>query len=119
MRIVAIDDRPLEIKRLLHEAGLEDNKMSSSYFVFCFNLEDTVREALNKRPDIILLGHGLSHPTLTGSDIAKALRKAGFSGIIAGNSGGGSSAFTNDNAPIDFFVDRDPDKLRRLIESLS
>jgi len=80
------------------------------------DIDSAVEETAKIGPEIVLVGHGLSSFPITGSHVIRALRQAGYNGIIAGNSGGGSAPFEADGVAIDFAVDRNEKKLRNLLE---
>lgn len=111
--LLVIDDRPDELRDWI-------NIVSQSGFYMEIHIFKDVQTAVNdvelKDPAIVLVGHGLSSFPITGSDVVRALRKAGYNGIIVCNSGGGSLLFEKDGVSVDFSTDRNPNKLSELLE---
>lgn len=106
--ILFIDDRPEEIALLCELADLDRDEVT----ILCFhNTAQVIATVAAIGPSLVLVGHGLSQPE-NGDDVVRALRGAGFTGLIFGNSGGGAAQW---QSPPDGHVDRRPEHLKEAL----
>ena len=115
MKILFLDDRPQEIKRLWANAGCQHHELLP---VEKFeSVESTLTRIELEKPDIIFIGYGLGHLDITGKDVVIAIREKGFQGLIIANSGGTLEQFAG--VEVDGEVKRNPAILCQLIDRLS
>lgn len=115
-KILFIDDRISEIIRQWNCSGCESNHELLPLVPFQ-SLELAQEMVELYKPDIIIIGYGLSNPSANGSDVINALRNHGYRGLVFANSGGGISQFIKDGVAIDESVDRSPMKLKSVLET--
>jgi len=118
--VLAIDDRPEEIRHLFTRTRELGGEFQEHIHVFK-DLDTVIKDVFRFFPDIILIGHGLSAFPVTGTDVVRALREHSyfFEGrVIAGNSGGGKSVWVRDGIDLAYHVNRDPDKLVQVLKAL-
>lgn len=115
-KILFIDDRPGEIIQQWNDSGLAESHVLLPLEKF-ESLDQAQRQVEAFEPDVIVIGHGLSHPELNGADVIRHLLQKGYTGIVIGNSGGGKDAFQKSNLNIHSHASRDGHKLRLAIKN--
>jgi DNA-binding response OmpR family regulator len=110
-KILFIDDRPGEIIQQWIASGLAESHILLPLEIF-ESLNQAEHLVKKYEPDVIVVGHGLSHREINGVDVINHLQKWGYTGIVISNSGGGSKPFIRENIKIHGHTDRDGGKLR-------
>lgn len=94
--VMFVDDRPSEIQAMWNAAPFAPFKKGEHRLLapeVFESIEKTLEQAKNLDPTVIIVGHGLGQQSVTGTDVIRALRKAGYTGWIFGNSGAKGSPF--------------------------
>ena len=118
MRVLFVDDRPIEIRSLWERAGLDSGTLEVLPLVPFESVEQVLELVADCHPDVIVVGHGLGKYPITGSDVVRALQETCYHGCIIGNSGGGAIAFERDGVLLDGNVDRNPKQLQQLLNMI-
>ncbi len=118
MRIFVVDDRIREIILLWDSSGCASNHELLPLEPF-YSIEQTCSMVNTLEPDVVLVGYGLGKTDITGADVARSLRKGGYSGYIVANSGGGAEQFNRAGVEIDDVVNRNPRALRMVADNLT
>lgn len=114
MKILFIDDRENEIRRLVEVSEIRPTH-TVEILVFK-NLEQCLSAVTALQPNLIFIGHGLSAYPITGSEVVRHLRCAGVQAKFIANSGGGRHGFDHDGVSIDESSDRNPTKIKDICE---
>jgi hypothetical protein len=121
MKVLFVDDRVEEVRRQW-EVCVEASE-SKWYVLLPLEPFDTVERTCElvreHRPDVVVLGYGLSKWPTTGADVLRALRHGGYQNEVVANSGGGPGAFLEAGVAIDGTADRDGELLAKALEVLS
>ncbi len=105
MKVFFVDDRLEEVDRQWRESRASKACEMCRLEPFC-SVERTVQLVQSLDPDLILVGYGLGKPPITGADVIRALREAGYAGRIVANSGGGIGQFERASVSVDGSADR-------------
>ncbi len=116
MKVFFIDDRPQEIFRLWERSGCESAHELLPVLVFQ-SVEEALEQVDHFQPDIVLVGYGLSQPE-NGADVIRTLQASNFSGFIVANSGGSDSQFSSAGVAVDFSINRRPERLKTILDSV-
>jgi len=116
MKALFIDDRMHEVMRQWQETGSANVQAQFEKFE---SIERSCALVLDFAPHFVIIGHGLSCSGVNGSHVIKALRAQGYDGKIIANSGGGAEQFERDGVELDGSADREPEKLRQILDALS
>jgi CheY-like chemotaxis protein len=117
MKLMFVDDRMDEITRLLNFADCNEHELAP--LETFKNLERTLELVREHKPDVIIIGHGLSSDQVNGADVIRHLRENGLDGRVIANSGGGAQLFERDRVSVDASADRNPDKLTNVLNQIS
>ena len=117
-KILFIDDRLNEVTHQWQYSGCENDHELLPLEPFK-SIERTGQLVKLFRPDVIVVGYGLSNPEITGTDVICALRNQGFCGCVIANSGGGSDQFIQTGVRVDANVDRNAVRLKQALEILT
>lgn len=91
-RVLFIDDRMDEIKALWAAVDCREKHELLPLEPFD-SISRAVQLVMQHKPTMVVIGHGLGQPGITGTDVIRALRVGGYSEWIIGNSGGASPFF--------------------------
>lgn len=118
MKVFFVDDRLGEILSLWGRSGCANDHELLPLEPFV-SIERTRELVEILQPDVVLVGHGLSVPGVTGSDVVRALSTSGYLGTIIANSGGGIEPFERDGVHINLNINRNPQNLQEILGQLS
>lgn len=117
MKVLFVDDRLDEVMRQWGKSGC-----GMQYELLPLEPFDSIGRTselvLALKPDVIVIGHGLSRYPITGADVIKALREQGYTGYVVANSGGGIQAFADANVEVSGSAGRCGQQLQQVLQTL-
>lgn len=117
-KILFVDDRVNEVLQQWRSSGCESEHKLLPLEVFD-SIERTCYMVNTLKPDVVLVGYGLSKGVITGADVIRSLRQEGYTGYIIANSGGGIDSFDRAGVQVDASANRNSYDLKMIIDNLN
>jgi hypothetical protein len=117
-KVLFVDDRLGEVIRQWDLSGCASSHQLLPLEPFD-SIERTCQMVEALEPDVVLIGYGLGKPAITGADVVRSLRQAGYSGYIVANSGGGAEQFSRAGVKVDGTANRNPHDLKMITDNLT